>query len=101
MGTGELGDPLPPGEPAGGREAFDGVRGLRDQRFGLGASRLGGDGGLADQLRESACRAQPHLQWVAGVWAGVTAIRELVARGLVAQVEYQVARPPTAPATDG
>jgi hypothetical protein len=100
MGTGELDDPVSPGQPACRFEALYGVGGLCDERFGLGASRLAGHGGIADQLGQAACRAQPHLQWMAGVWAGVPAIRELVASGLVAQVEHQVAGPPTAPPTD-
>ena len=76
MGTGELGHRASTGEPPGRRQPFDGVRGLRDQRFGLGAARLLGHGGFADQLRQAACRAQPHLQRVRRVGSRVVGTRE-------------------------
>ena len=72
-----------------------------NERLRLGPSGLGGHDRLADQLRQTACGAQPHLQRMTGVRAGVPAFGEMVARWLVTEVEHQTARPPTAEATDG
>ncbi len=54
VGTAELGYPPSAGEPSRCCEAFNGVDGLCDQRRGLGAERLFGHGGFADQLRQAA-----------------------------------------------
>ena len=45
---------LRPGEPPRRRETLDGVDGLCDERLGLGAERLLGHDGFADELRQAA-----------------------------------------------
>ena len=81
------------GEPPSRRKALHSVDGLGDQRVGLSAARLGGDGGFADQLGQAARRAQPHLQRIPRILAEVLVFGELVTRGLVAQVEHEMAGP--------
>ena len=92
MGAGELGDAASAREPSRRSKALHGIDGLGDQRVGLCAARLVSDSGLADQLGQAARRAQPHLQWISRIWAGVLVFGEVVTRGLVAQGEYEMAR---------
>ncbi len=99
MRTGELGAPSPAREPPRCGKALHGIGRLRDERFGLNASRLLGCGGFADQLGQAARRAQPHLQRIARVGARVSHAGKMVARGMFAQVEHQLTGSPGARAT--
>ena len=97
--TGELDHRPSTGEPPGRRQPLDGVDGLRDERFGLGAERLLGLNGLAQELCQAARRAQPHLERVRRVGIPVVGRRKMIAGRLVAQVEHHLAGMPCARST--
>ena len=98
-GLRELGYPASTGKTPSRRKSFDCIGGLCDEGFGLSPPRLLGDGRFANELRQAARRAQPHLEWIGRVGARVIGPREMVAGGLVAQVEYQIAGRPRARTT--
>ena len=72
------------------------LRGLLDERGGLGAPGLLGHRGVGPQLGQAARRAQPHLQRVHRVGPGIAASREVVTGGLLAEVQDEMARGPVA-----
>ena len=100
MGAAILGGPPARRQPAGCRHPADGVGGLLDQ-----GGRLGGPAprhrGVDQQLRQPAGGAQPHLQRVGGVGTGIAGGREVVRRGLLAQIEHDLPSVAAGPAAMG
>jgi hypothetical protein len=94
MGTGKLDDPASTREPPGGGKALNAIDGLCDKSVRLSSERLLGRNGFAYELRQAAVRAQPHLERVDRIGIPGVKRREVIAGGLVAQVEHQVAGPP-------
>ena len=84
--------------PGAGRRGNPGhgVCRLHDQRDRLGTLGLLGHGRIREELREAAMRAKPHLQGVNRIGAWIVIPREVVAGGLVAQVQHYVSRLPAA-----
>jgi dTDP-4-dehydrorhamnose 3,5-epimerase len=82
----------PDRQPPGTGHPADRVGRLLDERGRLGPPGLLGRSGIGQQLRQATAGAEPHLQWVDGVGPGVAGRREVVGRGLVAQVEDDLAR---------
>ena len=91
MGTRELDDTVSTGEPSGRREVAHGIGRLSNECLWFRTSWFRGQDGLAKQLRQTTCSAEPHLQLVTGIGAGVSTIGELIAGRLVAKVEHQIA----------
>ena len=48
---------------------------------------------VGEQLGQSACRAEPHLQRVNRIGSWLVILREVVTRWLLAQIEHQIAQP--------
>ena len=82
----------PAGSPAASRPPPPGRRRRRPARPGRPARRPGslGHRGVDQQLRQPAGGAQPHLQRVGGVGTGIAGGREVVRRGLLAQIEHDL-----------
>lgn len=91
MRTGKLGRTASPEEPPGRCEASNGVDCLIDERLGLTPERLLGQDGLAEELRQTARRTEPHLERVARVGTLVMTSRKMIGCRLVAEVEHKVA----------
>jgi hypothetical protein len=94
MGTCKLDHAAPTGEPTRCSKLLNAIDGLCDKSVRLSSERLLGSDGFAHELRQAAGRAQPHLERVGRIGIPAVDRRKVIAGGLVAQVEYQVAGPP-------
>ena len=92
VGAGVLRDRCARREVAGGRYRLDCVTSLRHERGRLDRTRFLGKRRVGDELREAARRAQPHLQRIDGVGAGVVGRGEEVRGRLFPEVEDEVTR---------
>ena len=82
-----LGDARAGGQQCRRRDPVHRVPRLGDQGCGLRAPGFLGDGGIGEQLGKTTGGAQPHLQRVNRIRSRFVIFREVIARGLLAEIE--------------
>ena len=80
------------GNEARGLDAGHGSGGLQDKGLRLDTFGLFRKRGIFQQLRKATCRANPHRKGVKRIGAWRAYWREVIARGLLAEVKDQLAR---------